>query len=382
MVKRLLNYTKINKAVSGIVSLIIVAILCFIDWITGYELSFQFFYFIPLAVFSYNTGFSRPSIFIFSLITAIAWFIADYFSEHVYSSSYLYVWNTMSRLIVFCAFSFFLHSIQKSRAKIEKLNAQLSAKNLIVTDSIKYAKTIQDSVLPSFHNFKKLFPESFIINKPKDIVSGDFFWFNDQGNVSYFAIIDCTGHGVPGSLLSIISYSLIHRTIVDKKLNDTESILRNMHYDLVNVLSGGNEIINDGLEISLVKFDKIKNEISISQTTQGLILVNSTNSVKVFESNGYTIGGLLSKRNGAVYTSQNIAVEKGDWLYLFSDGYIDQFGSAENIKFGIEKLSEEVLKIHQQPSEIQLNSLTKTFNQWKGETKQIDDIMLVGVPLA
>ncbi len=294
---------------------------------------------------------------------------------------FLYVWNTMSRLIVFSVFSLFLNSIVKHRAKIDRFNLELVNKDLTVTESIKYAKTIQDSIIPSFSAFSDRFQRSFMANQPKDILSGDFFWSHKVDELVYFAIVDCTGHGIPGSLLSIIGNILIQKLIVEKALRDPSEILHRLHDELVQVFSAGNEIIDDGMEISLVQYDQHKSEISISQTMQGLIMVPPNSSATIFESNGHTIGGLIAKRKGAYYTSETVAVEKGTWLYLFSDGYVDQYGSVENEKFGIENLTNVLTEIRTLPAHEQYSQLTKKLDGWKGQTRQTDDIMVVGVQL-
>jgi serine phosphatase RsbU (regulator of sigma subunit) len=357
----------------------VLIILGFIDWWTGYELSFQFFYFIPLTIFSYNTKFNKASIVLFAFITSLVWFLADYFADHVYSDLFLYFWNTMSRLIVFCTFSLFLNSIIKHRSKIDLLNSELLNKELLVTDSIKYAKTIQDSIIPSFNGFNKLFPDSFILSKPKAILSGDFFWYYRFGEKTFFAVVDCTGHGIPGSLLSVIGNILVHRIIIDNGETIPNKILENLHKELVHVFSAGNEPIDDGMEISLVLYDESKSEICISQTSQGALLVKPDGSVKLFEPNGFTVGGMLSKIKGASYTSETMKIEKGSRLYLFTDGYIDQFGLKENIKFGINNFIELIENVHSISSTEQKNVLIDTIEKWMGDSKQIDDITVVGV---
>lgn len=363
-----------------IVSCCILFILGIIDWITGYELSFQFFYFIPLTIFASNIKFNKIELILFAFITSGVWFLADYYNNHIYSYTFLYAWNTMSRLIIFTIFALFLNSIVRHRRKIESLNTELLKKDSIVTDSIKYAKTIQDAIIPSFKNFNTIFPHSFIVNKPKNILSGDFFWYHKQDNLIYFAIVDCTGHGVPGSLLSIIGNILIQKVIIGKELSSPDEILKNLHQEIENIFNSGNIVIDDGLEIGLVVFDETQKELCISQTTQSILVVNPDGEITVPESNGFTIGGLLSKRRGPHYTSQTIKIDKGSWLYLFSDGYADQFGSVENIKFGFDNLSNLIknMKADSTANE-QSYILTDTINKWKGGRQQTDDIMIAGI---
>jgi len=224
-----------------------------------------------------------------------------------------------------------------------------------------------------------LFPASFILSKPKDILSGDFFWYSKTKNNVYFAIIDCTGHGIPGSLLSVIGNILLERIVVEKNKILPNEILKNLHEELVRIFSAGMIESDDGMEICLIQFEELKNEITVSQTSQSAIIVYPGGLLKELECNGYTIGGILSKRNGALYTSKTIKIEKGTWLYLFSDGYIDQFGTKENIKFGINNFTNLLKDINHLTSSQQLEIFSNTIEKWRGDLKQTDDITVVGI---
>ena len=136
---------------------------------------------------------------------------------------------------------------------------------------------------------------------------------------------------------------------------------------------------NDGMEICLIQFNELKNEITVSQTSRSAIIIYPGGLLKELECNGYTIGGILSKRNGAFYTSETIKIEKGTWLYLFSDGYIDQFGTKENIKFGINNFTNLLRDVNHLTSTEQLKIFSNTIEKWKGDFKQTDDITLVGI---
>jgi serine phosphatase RsbU (regulator of sigma subunit) len=349
-----------------------------IDFITGYELSFQFFYLIPLTLVALNVKFKKRYLIFFAVLAAIIWFLADYLSSHVYSNEFLYFWNTFSRLIVYIIFTLFLNSLTKYRIQNE-LDFELSKKNFLINESIKYAKTIQDSLIPPFKEFKTFFPASFILSKPKDILSGDFFWYSKTKNNVFFAIIDCTGHGIPGSLLSVIGNILLERIVIGKNIILPNEILKNLHEELVRVFSAGMVESDDGMEICLIQFDESKNEITVSQTSQSAIIIYPDGLIKELECNGYTIGGILSKRNGAFYTSETIKIEKGTWLYLFSDGYIDQFGTKENIKFGINNFTNLLKDVNHLTSNEQLEIFSNTIEKWKGDFKQTDDITVVGI---
>lgn len=376
--KSLFNNIITNIYLCSFLSVIILIIIGVIDFMTGYELSFQFFYFIPLTLVSLNVKYQKKYLLFFAVLATSIWSFADFLSSHVYSNEFFYFWNSFSRLIVFSTFTLFLNYLTKYRIQNE-LDFELSKSSLLINESIKYAKTIQDSLIPPFSEFKTYFPSSFILSRPKDILSGDFFWYTKTNNNIFFAIIDCTGHGIPGSLLSIIGNILLERIIIEKNIIFPNEILKHLHEELVHIFSAGMVDNDDGMEICLIKFDGSKNEITISQTIQSVRIIYPGNLLKEFKSNGYTIGGNLSKRNGALYTSETIKIEKGTWLYLFSDGYIDQFGTKENIKFGINNFTSLLKNVNHLTSNEQLEIFSSTIEKWKGDFKQTDDITVVGI---
>ena len=378
MIKSLFNIIVNNKFVCSFLSVILIIIIGVIDFITGYELSFQFFYLIPLTLVSLNVKFKKRYLIFFAVLGATVWFLADFLSNHAYSNEFFYFWNAFSRLIIFIIFTLFLNFLTKYRIQIE-LDFELSKKSFLINESIKYAKTIQDSLIPPFSEFKTFFPTSFILSIPKDILSGDFFWYSKTKNNVFFAIIDCTGYGIPGSLLSVIGNILLERIVIGKNIILPNEILKNLHEELVRVFSAGMVESDDGMEICLIQFDELKNEITVSQTSQSAIIIYPDSLIKELERNGYTIGGILSKRNGAFYTSETIKIEKGTWLYLFSDGYIDQFGTKENIKFGINNFTNLLKDVNHLTSNEQLEVFSNTIENWKGDFKQTDDITVVGI---
>jgi len=379
--KNKIQYILNNVYLTAFSALIILLFLGLIDWKTGYELSFQFFYFLPLTIVAYNIKLNKGFLIVFSITTSIVWFLADYYANHILSNELFYFWNTISRFIVFCLFTLFLNSIVKHKKNIDLLNNELYKKSLILTESINYAKTIQSSIIPDFQDLKNIFPNSYIFSKPRDIISGDFFWYHKKNDFVFLALADCTGHGVPASLLTIVGNDLLNKIIIDKNIVLPNEILKNLHNDLVSIFSTGSEKIDDGMEISLIRFDVSKNEIILSQSSQGAIIVEPNGDIKEFACHGYTIGGMLAKRLKGEYTSQKIKVEKGSWVYLFSDGYIDQFGSDENIKFGINNFTSLLKKVHNLSSNYQLNEFSNSFENWKGKYAQVDDILVFGIEL-
>jgi len=293
------------------------------------------------------------------------------------------------------------------KKKINKLlnaqNEEISYKNKIIeeknkdiTDSINYAQRIQDAILPDESLLKKCY-QSFIYYQPKDIVSGDFYWIKEVGNKMFFAVVDCTGHGVPGAFMSIIGANSLNKIVEDLKIETTGEILDELN-NLVNKALGSdgiseNEIsfIRDGMDISICSIDKTNNKLEYSGANNSLYFLrnkkNSINSLKLIMENEdsifyeikpdkMAIGGGGNKRK---YKTDSLELKEGDTIYLFSDGYADQFGGPKGKKFMYKSFKRMFLSIQDQNMNEQLIYLSKTMNEWKGDMEQLDDICVMGV---
>lgn len=367
-----------NVYANIIASLILLLILGYIDIITGYELSFQFFYFIPLALFANNLTYKNWAIFSFAFLTTLVWLSADILADKSYSLKFLYVWNAMSRAIVFCFFSFFLNSIIKQRVKMQLLNMYLQKKENTINESITYARTLQNSLIHTYQNTSELFKDFFVIDLPKNTLSGDYFWYYENKKYTFITIVDCIGHGIPGSILSVISNLLLKKIIAEKEISETSEILKELHFDTINALNAGEDTIEDGMEVCIVRYEKKNQEITFSQTSQSLIIFSPDSNFVIPESNGYTIGSYLSRRNGNNYTSNKAKLEKGSWLYMFTDGVLDQFNSENTEKYGIERFLLFLKSINHQSGTYKSEAFLKELNSWKGSNTNTDDITLIG----
>ncbi|MDF1546849.1 MAG: SpoIIE family protein phosphatase [Bacteroidales bacterium] len=350
-----------------------------IDWYTGYEISFQFFYFIPLSIIAINDKQKKRYLIIWAFLIALCWFLADYYAGHSYSSTQLRIWNTASRFIVFISFVFLVNANVKSRNRIKLINTDLLRKDKLISDSVAYATNIQNSVIPDYKRFKEFFPKSFIFSKPKDVLSGDFFWSYTKDNKITMALADCTGHGIPGALLSVVGIILLNKVVIEKSIESPAEILTELNKELVDLFSTGNELIDDGMEMCVVFYDKNTEEMTIAQTTEGAIIFDDLGNFTTVNSDIFTIGGILSKHKKVRFSNHQFKIKKGATLYLFTDGYIDQFGSTANIKYGITKFENELKSLHKLTASEQLEILSNQHQQWKGNLNQTDDITVVGI---
>lgn len=263
--------------------------------------------------------------------------------------------------------------------QIEKQKDELIRKNIKITDSIDYAKQIQDAFLPSLEQIKLVFPESFILFKPKDIVSGDFYWLHTKTDRVVFAVADCTGHGVPGAFMSLISINLLNE-IMDKKATSVPSeILEQMRLLLITSFKQkqGEEKRQNGLDIALCSYNPLTRELSYAGAKNSLYLFRN-NTFKEIKADKHTLGMFYDQENNK-FTNHSFTVEKGDLIYLFSDGFADQKGGPQNKKYYYQPFQELFIRVQGMPMEEQRKELEKEIDSWKGTNEQIDDILIMGI---
>lgn len=271
----------------------------------------------------------------------------------------------------------------------------IEEKNKDITDSINYAQRIQDAILPDLAVLNKHF-NSFVYYKPKDIISGDFYWIKEVGSKIYFSVVDCTGHGVPGALMSMIGYNSLNKIVEDLKIEKPGEILDELN-KLVNqafnseVTKNKKIVIKDGMDISICVIDKLTNKLEYAGAKNSLYLYrDKVNKIDTLESslenetsifyeikpNKMKIGGGNNSEN---YLSHAIQLQKNDTIYLFSDGYADQFGGDKGKKFMYKPFKRMLLSIQKQQMPNQQENIDKTFNSWKGTYTQLDDVCIMGV---
>jgi serine phosphatase RsbU (regulator of sigma subunit)/uncharacterized protein HemY len=275
--------------------------------------------------------------------------------------------------------------LAQQKVEILNKNQDLHSKNNLIehqkkeiTDSIEYAKTIQHAMLPNENEIRELFPQSFVLFKPKDIVSGDFYWFRKFNNIHFVAAADCTGHGVPGAFMSMIGNDKLNFALQEKKHILPSEILGELNRGVKNALKQ-NDLSSksrDGMDIVLCAFDPKNKTVNYSGANRTLYHI-SKGELKEYPPTKSAIGGFTSEN--FEYTLKTINYSEGDIFYLFTDGYPDQFGGEKGKKLMIKNFKQFLLSISEKPMDIQKQELDKTFETWKGSFEQIDDVLVIGV---
>lgn len=271
--------------------------------------------------------------------------------------------------------------ISTQRDNLNSANLDLIETNEILTDSIQYAKLIQTSILPKEIEIKKYNPDSFIYFKPKSIVSGDFYWFYGLADKYIVAVADCTGHGVPGAFMSMIGNTLLNRIIKEEKIYDPALILERLNAGIINSLNQGSEytdIQDDGMDVSICYVDNTEKQITIACANQ-MAFIAQKDKLTVIKGSIYSIGGLISYKSHPQYCNQTFSIEPGSAIYLFSDGFQDQFGGKKYNKFGMAQFEKLIVSILHMPMNEQGEALATTHETWKGTKNQTDDILVLGI---
>ncbi|MBC7695520.1 MAG: tetratricopeptide repeat protein [Burkholderiales bacterium] len=271
-------------------------------------------------------------------------------------------------------------AIEFQKTIIDTAYHELTERNKDITDSIKYAKRIQEAIFPSAVHFSKLLPQAFTLFKPKDIVSGDFYWVEKgKDDAVFVAVVDCTGHGVPGAFMSIVGFNLLNKAIHENKCDDPADILNQVNIDLTETLKQTFEesAVKDGMEISLCKWNKEKNELLFAGANT-IVYHISDDQINIIKGNKHPIGSFYGEQLKPFQTAK-IIVKKNDCVYLFSDGYADQFGGPKGKKFKYKQLEEFLLSIAHEAMETQKQKLDEVFEKWKGDLEQVDDVCIIGI---
>ena len=266
-----------------------------------------------------------------------------------------------------------------SSLEVARQREELSIKNKNITDSIRYAQKIQEAILPSDEYFMKLLPESFVLFQPKDIVSGDFYWISEARGKIFVVSADCTGHGVPGALLSMIGFEMLGKVIHDQGICHPS--------DILTVLSSGIEtsfsrhvrdpLLKEGIDIGLVMVDKKNKNAEFAGAFSTLYLIRD-NRLTEIKGNRMTVG-VRGSGPDSEFMNHFIELEDNDRIYLFTDGYPDQFGGPKGKKFMYRRFKHLLLTIHESPMKQQMKFLQETLKLWMGEIGQVDDIQIIGI---
>jgi ligand-binding sensor domain-containing protein/serine phosphatase RsbU (regulator of sigma subunit) len=266
--------------------------------------------------------------------------------------------------------------------KVAERTRELEEKNRDITGSIQYAKRIQEAILPSKDQIYKKLKKVFILYQPKDIVSGDFYWFAEENGIKIFAVVDCTGHGVPGAFMSMIGHNLLHQIVLEKGVTDPGDILNHLHRGVQEALrQGHNEInTNDGMDVSIITISDKTQEVKWAGANRPLVLVDKNGELIKFDGNKYPIGGAQYDVNRS-FTTHIVNPNVAAMAYMFSDGYADQFGGEKGKKFMVKRFHDLLGAIHTKTAEEQLAELKNNFEQWRLNHEQVDDVLIVGIEI-
>lgn len=281
--------------------------------------------------------------------------------------------------------------IEEKNEELEQMNQEILAqtdqilkqkqiieeKNKAITDSILYARHIQSAVLPPEEEIIRFFSEGFVLFLPRDIVSGDFFWGIRRGHSVVIAAADCTGHGVPGAFMSMMGLTFLYDIVGAMPELNAAEILNQLRSNVIRALhhKGKTEETRDGMDISLCIINPLNNTLQYAGANNPLYLVRNGN-LTILKPDKMPIG--MHFDNSIPFTNQTIEIGENDRVYMFSDGYADQFGGPNNKKFKYSSLQKLLLKIHALPMQEQSKILLDNFNTWKGDNAQIDDILIIG----
>ncbi|MCG3167627.1 MAG: hypothetical protein POELPBGB_03421 [Bacteroidia bacterium] len=262
--------------------------------------------------------------------------------------------------------------IEKNRDEIQR-----NVKN--ITDSIKYAKRIQRAIFPANADIKKLLPESFVFFRSKGIVSGDFYWVEQKDEKVLFAAVDCTGHGVPGAFMSLVANNLLNQAITEHGLTKPSAILDEVNSGLSNTLHQTYEesSVKDGMDIALCALDSKKMKLEYSGAYNPLLVVRKGELIEI-KANKFPIGVFVGEKLRK-FTNHEMELKKGDCIYVFSDGFADQFGGPFSKKFKKREFKNMLIRIAGLPMNEQYQQIEKTLEEWQGSNEQVDDIVIIGV---
>lgn len=278
--------------------------------------------------------------------------------------------------------------VMERTAEVVKQKEELQEKNTIIEvayndikSSINYAKRIQEAILPLNEEIKKQIKESFILFKPRDVVSGDFYWFSNHNGKKIMACVDCTGHGVPGAFMSMIGHTLLNEIVVEKNITKPSSILDLLHVRVRQSLKQNLESAEtrDGMDISICVLDEKGTLLEYAGANRNLIIVRSGKLIEI-KADKQPIGGDQMEQD-RIFTNHIVDIVSGDTIYMTTDGYADQFGGEKGKKFMVKRFHQTLLSIQNESVEKQGEILNDTIEHWKGEHEQVDDILVIGIKI-
>ncbi|HTB05878.1 MAG TPA: SpoIIE family protein phosphatase [Bacteroidia bacterium] len=265
--------------------------------------------------------------------------------------------------------------ISERTAEVVKQKEVIEMKNKDITDSINYAKRIQDAILPTTASFRRLFPDSFFLFKPKDIVSGDFYWLSEINDRVFIAAADCTGHGVPGAMVSVVCSNALNRAVKEFEITEPGKILDKVRELVLETFEKSEADVKDGMDISLACFDPHTKQVQWSGANNSFWYVRGDELMEI----GADKQPIGKNDNPKPFKTHTITAQKGDSLYLYTDGYADQFGGPQGKKFMKKRFKELLVNLRNLTMKEQWRAIDKAIVEWQGPGEQIDDILVIGI---
>lgn len=266
--------------------------------------------------------------------------------------------------------------IEQQRDLLYKQNIEIQKINKDLTSSIEYAQRIQSAILPDEKYISKFFDDHFILFLPRDIVSGDFYWFYQKDNFIIYSAIDCTGHGVPGAFMSLIGSKILTTIVQIKKIYEPDEILKELNKDIISTLNQENTETQDGMDMALCKIELDKKIVKFAGAKNPLYVIYN-NELTIYKASKQSIGGFQFSD----FSKEVIEYKSPTYFYMFSDGYADQFGDGDKGKFMVSRFKNLLLEIYKLPMQEQKQILHQRLRQWQGQNYQTDDILVIGFKL-
>ena len=320
------------------------------------------------------------------VISTIAIGVSDNYSKQFIPeqisglSIYFLVINIiMVSAIVYFLVTYFIRKQQETQNLLNEKNLQIEIQNKEIKDSIIYAKRIQEAILPKENLIEKNFSESFILYKPKDIVAGDFYWMEKDTaldkNTIYFAVADCTGHGVPGAMVSVVCHNALNSAVREHHLTEPGKVLDKVT-DIVSAqFDDSKNKVKDGMDIAFCSYNTKTKELFYSGANIPLYIIRN-NEILETKATRQPVG---IQDNRTAFETHKTVLKENDLLYIFSDGYADQFGGAKGKKFKVKAFRELLLSMKEKTLEEQSRLINSVFENWKGNMEQIDDVCVLGL---
>ncbi|UKN02176.1 tetratricopeptide repeat protein [Paracrocinitomix mangrovi] len=269
--------------------------------------------------------------------------------------------------------------VESQKEEIEKQHVALASTHKEISDSISYAKRIQDAILPSNEDMQKILNQGFVFFAPKDVVSGDFYWMTQKGDTTLLAVADCTGHGVPGAMVSVVCNNALNRAVREFDITQPDQILNKTRGIVIDTFAATNSVVKDGMDIALISLKK-NNDSTVSLNFSGannpLYIVRSNSELEVLNADKQPIGNFEKATD---FKLQETLLNTGDTIYLFSDGFMDQFGGPDGKKYKHARFRNLIID-NQSKSMTEIGQIIEQeFKDWKGDLEQLDDICVIGV---